>query len=65
MISGAKYPDVGTLTAVIARSPIVVQPGCSDGRRLPSGFDDVDIAVLEWIAAEARRARPRMSFYVM
>jgi len=23
--------------------------------RLPAGFDDVDIAVLDWIAAEGRR----------
>jgi hypothetical protein len=24
--------------------------------RLPAGFDEVDIAILEWIAAEGRRA---------
>jgi hypothetical protein len=49
------------LAAVIARSPIVVaatapppmQPALA--RRFPAGFDDVDIAVLEWIAAEGRR----------
>jgi len=40
------------LTVTIARSPIVV------GRRgigLPPGYDDVDIAVLEWIAVQAQR----------
>ena len=55
--------DLATLAAVIARSQIVVpilartvalrpvrQP-------LPEGFDEADIAVLEWIATEARRAR--------
>lgn len=52
---GRKYPDVGTLAAVIAHSQIVVAVPVADGRRLPVGFDDVDIAVLEWIAAESRR----------
>lgn len=65
MTSGAKYPDVGTLTAMIARSPIVAQPRCSDSRGLPFGFDEVDLAVLEWIAADARRARPRIPFHLM
>ena len=40
------------IAAAIARSPIVVaQPA----ERLPDGFDDVDVAILEWIAAEGRR----------
>jgi len=48
--------DVERLTAVIARSPIVVA-ACFDGaKRLPDGFDQVDIAILDWIAAEGRRA---------
>jgi hypothetical protein len=41
-----------TLTAAIARSPIVVKRRAP---RLPAGFDEADVAVLEWIAAEARR----------
>jgi len=47
--------DLATLAALIARSPIVVahRTRC---RRLPAGFDDVDVAILDWIAAEARRA---------
>ena len=50
-----QYTDLDTLSAVIARSQIVVaRPSC---RRLPAGFDDVDIAILNWIAAEGRRAR--------
>ncbi len=50
-----QYTGVETLIAVIARSQIVVArpPRC----RLPAGFDDVDIAILNWIAAEGRRTR--------
>ncbi len=42
-----------TLTAAIARSPIVAKRRAP---RLPAGFDEVDVAVLEWIIEEARRA---------
>ncbi len=38
------------LVATIAHSPIVVA-----AKRLPDGFDDVDAAVLDWIAAEGHR----------
>jgi hypothetical protein len=41
-----------TLTAAIARSPIAVARPPVD---LPAGFDKVDVAILEWIAAEGRR----------
>ncbi len=62
-----QYPDFETLVAVIARSQIVVQkmqimvlkmigPKVSPRSSLPAVFDDTDIAVLEWIAAEGRRA---------
>jgi hypothetical protein len=47
-------PDVETLTAVIARSPIVVERPVAL-RLLPPGFEAVDAAILGWIAAEARR----------
>jgi hypothetical protein len=52
-------PDVETLAAVIARSEIVVarvvaQPA-GRRRRLPDGFEEVDIAILDWIAREGRR----------
>jgi hypothetical protein len=44
-------PDVETLAAVIAHSQIVV---AATGKRLPAGFDEVDIAILDWIVAESR-----------
>ncbi|MFZ0608280.1 MAG: hypothetical protein WAM75_11505 [Xanthobacteraceae bacterium] len=69
--SEMRYSDLETLAAVIARSQIVVQkmqilmlkmvgPKVSPRRALPSGFDDTDIAILEWIAAEGRRAARSM-----
>jgi hypothetical protein len=48
--------DLATLAAVIARSQIIVREAVQSRRRLPSGFDDVDVAILDWIAAEGRRA---------
>jgi hypothetical protein len=45
--------DLETLAAVIALSQIVVTREIAS---LPAGFDDVDIAILDWIAAEGRRA---------
>jgi hypothetical protein len=44
------------LTAAIARSPIVVRRRAA---LLPAGFDQVDVAILNWIAAEARQLRSR------
>ena len=46
-------PDVETLAAVIAHSQIVV---AAPVRRLAAGFDEVDIAILDWIVAETRYA---------
>jgi hypothetical protein len=56
-------PDVETLAAAIAHSQIVVvrTPGCASPqqaasrRHLPDGFEDVDLAILDWIAEEGRR----------
>ena len=45
-------PDVDTLAAVIAHSQIVV--AAPRERRLPTGFDEADIAILDWIIAESR-----------
>jgi hypothetical protein len=42
------------ISAVIARSQIVVAQPCRAVPSLPTGFDYVDIAVLNWIAAEGR-----------
>jgi hypothetical protein len=49
--------DLETLTAVIAHSQIVVARAlvCA-ARRLPAGFEAADVAILDWIAAEGRRA---------
>jgi hypothetical protein len=44
-------PDVDTLAAVIAHSQIVV---AVPRERLPAGFDEADIAILDWIIAESR-----------
>jgi len=46
-------PDLETLAAVIARSPIVVT---APKRRLPAGYDETEIAILDWIVDEGRRA---------
>jgi hypothetical protein len=44
-------PDLDTLAAVIAHSQIVV---AAPRERLPAGFDEADIAILDWIIAERR-----------
>ena len=48
-----------TLREMIAHSPIVVEQltvGQQHGDAgFPEGFDDVDIAILNWIVAEGRR----------
>jgi hypothetical protein len=48
--------DLQTITCMIARSPIVVATLTQAVTRLPAGYDQVDIAVLRWIALESRRA---------
>jgi hypothetical protein len=50
--------DLQTITCVIARSQIVVAVAAPAPAvtRLPAGYDQVDIAVLRWIALESRRA---------
>ena len=44
-----------TLAAVIAHSQIIVAAPAAPARQLPAGFDAVDVAILDWIAAEGRR----------
>ena len=51
-------PDLSVISAVIAHSPIVVVLPAAIAQHLPAGFNDVDIAILEWIAAESRRLAP-------
>jgi hypothetical protein len=48
--------DLETLVAMIAHSQIVVVQPNEVTRRFPAEFDGVDIAILDWIAAEGRRA---------
>ena len=45
---------LATILALIGGSPIAVATPMAD---LPAGFSDVDVAVLDWIAAEGRRIR--------
>ena len=49
------FADVETLTAVIAHSQIVVA-AAAPAQRFLAGFDEVDIAILDWIVAESRYA---------
>jgi len=53
--------DLEGLLAVIARSPIVVarriRPFARPLALLPAGYGEVELAMLDWIAAEARRVR--------
>jgi hypothetical protein len=61
-----KYSTIEALAAVIAHSQIVVAQPQRPMPSLPAGFDDSDIAVLDWIAAEGRRLgrRPGSSVHV-
>jgi hypothetical protein len=46
---------LATIRALIGRSPIAIAPPIAN---LPAGFTEVDVTVLDWIAAEGRRIRP-------
>jgi len=48
--------ELCALAEAIARSPIFL-PARTAASRLPAGFEAVDVAVLDWIAAEGRAAR--------
>jgi hypothetical protein len=60
------WPNVDTLVLFIARSQIVVAAQKRDAmvatrsQALPTGFDEVDFAILEWIVAEGRRVGRRV-----
>jgi hypothetical protein len=49
-----KAVSVETITATIAGSPIVM---ASPVTLLPVGFEDVDLAILNWLAREAQLMR--------
>jgi len=48
--------SVETLATAIAHSPIVV---VTPATLLPDGFEEVDIAILSWLAGEAQLMRRR------
>jgi hypothetical protein len=53
------YPDIATLAAMISHSQIVVPETpryleCFEC--FPVGYEEIDLAILNWIAAEGRRA---------
>ena len=48
-------PDLWTLIARITHSQIVA--ALETAQRFPAGFDDRDVAILQWIAAEGRHAK--------
>ena len=50
-----RHATVEVLAAMIAHSQIMMTQPAEPRPRFPAGFDDIDIAVLEWIAAEGRR----------
>ena len=58
--AGDQNADLGTIMTAIAHSPIIVVAAGFASRRLrpalPDGFGDADIAILDWIAREVRRA---------
>jgi hypothetical protein len=54
MTTTMQRPDVSMIAALIGRSRIVVTRSASP-QGLPAGFEDVDVAILDWIAAEGRR----------
>ena len=43
------------LATVVAHSQIVMAQPAKPVPHFPAGFDEVDIAILDWIAAEGRR----------
>lgn len=58
-MTGLDCPDIATLAAVIAHSQIVLPRRPVAHLGFPAGFDDVDIAILQWIAAEGGRSAHR------
>jgi hypothetical protein len=69
LTTGANSPGSDTLAAIlalIAHSQLVLPQPRRDcvatSRSLPAGFDDIDLAVLQWIAAEGRRLGRRFAY---
>ena len=54
------YPYIATLAAMISHSQIVVPAPppyleCFSLECFPAGYEQIDVAILDWIAAEGRR----------
>jgi len=49
------YPDIATLAAMISHSQIVVPEPPRYLECLPAGYEEIDVAILDWIAGEGRR----------
>jgi hypothetical protein len=60
MNAGIDYQMVETLAVVIGCSQIVMARPRTPMPNLPGGFDSVDVAVLDWIAAEAEVVSRRL-----
>lgn len=61
-MNGPTISVLATLRALIAHSQIYVPSApAQSARPLPPGFDAADLAILEWIAAEGRRASRRLA----
>lgn len=60
-MDGSNFPDLATLRAVIAHSQLYLPRPAGCACPLPPGFDVADLAILEWIAAEGRRAGRRLA----
>jgi hypothetical protein len=61
---GAEHPHEKndqrlSLETLVSTRPSPQSSGCEPTRSLPASFEAVDIAVLKWIAAEARRMSRR------
>ena len=52
------YPDIATLAAMIAQSQIVAPEPPRYLEYFPVGYEEIDLAILDWIAAEGRRVAP-------
>ena len=62
-----RRPHLGLIAKLIGRSPIVASgflPHAAERRRvrsldLPSGYEPIDVFILDWLASEALRSRRR------
>jgi len=56
-IKDQEGPSLEALVALIEHSHIVVAEPGEPAARYPAGFEDVDIAILKWLAGERRLVR--------